>query len=108
MKLEIIIRSTAYSTTFEYVANDPANEGKSVEALLYMQGENQSAYSIEVGINEDFEVEKENEGEIEGFVDDFEHEQKLEGQYKIGDTLQPGFYRFDGRQIIGPKKRFSN
>lgn len=103
MKLEILIRSTGYSTTFEAVAEDPANRGIFEDGLLRLQGQNQEGSIIDVDTDEGFEVEKEHVGYIEGWVDD-DTEQELEGAYKIGDSLEPGSYYFDGKQVVGPAK----
>jgi hypothetical protein len=104
MKLEIVIRSTAYETTYEAAAKDPDNAGMTPDAIAWQQGQNQSATSIEAEVDVEFEIEKDEEGTIEGFVDDFNSEHKLEGAYKIGDTLERGTYYFDGKQVIRVKK----
>lgn len=111
MKLGITVRATDYSTTFEAVDNDPDNAGMSYEGKLWLQGWNQSAGYVEVEVNEEFEVGKEEEGTIDGFVDDptsltsVTEDRQLEGDYKIGDTLQPGTYYFDRARVVGPQRR---
>jgi hypothetical protein len=39
---------------------------------------------------------------IEEFADSFQRNQELEGAYKFGDKLEPGQYRFDGKQVADP------
>ena len=104
MKLEILLRSTGYSTTFEAVSENPDNRGISGDDLLWLQGQNQEGSAIDVGVDEEFVVEGEQIGYIEGFVDDIDLDRTLEGVYKIGDSLDPGTYYFDGTQVVGPVK----
>jgi len=108
MKLDITVWSTVYDTTYEAVANDPDNEGMSEEDLLFLQGQNQDAGSETIDPDTEFEIEKDQEGQVEGLVNDDgsqQSEQQLEGEYHIGDTLKPGTYFFDGKSIIGRQKR---
>jgi len=103
MKLEIVTRSIGYETTYEAAAEDPDNEGMTPDGIAWQQGQNQSGGFIEAEVDVEFEIEKDEEGTIEGFADDYKHEHKLEGAYKIGDTLGRGTYYFDGKQVVKVK-----
>ena len=99
MKLVILVRATGYETSFEAVANDPSNRGLCDDALLVLQGYNQTAEAMEIEPGEEFEIEQDQEGLIEEFVADFCSKSNLIGDYRIGDALDAGTYFYEGRRI---------